>query len=132
MDQAQFFNQTIQPFPPLLPVVGKGLQDGQDVVVDRQLAENRGLLRQIADAVSGPQIHGQVGDFPVIQEHLPLVRRSESHQDVKGGCLAGSVWPQEPDNLSLTDPESDVVHNPSALVGLDQVDRFQDLHPRLS
>ena len=45
--------------------LGLGLgdfEDGADVLLDRETAENRGFLRQIADAEPRPAIHRQIGD----------------------------------------------------------------------
>src|SRR5215210_4324844 len=56
---------------PLLLGVGEvqGLEDGPQVVLHRHAAEHRRLLRQVADAALGPQVHGQLGDVLVAQRH---------------------------------------------------------------
>ena len=39
--------------------VRPGLEDGRDVVLDGELAEHRGLLRQVGDAQARAPVHGQ-------------------------------------------------------------------------
>src|SRR5215203_6769800 len=54
---------------PLLLRVGEvqRLEDGPQVVLDRHAPEHRRLLRQVADAALGPQVHGELGDVLVAQ-----------------------------------------------------------------
>ena len=50
--------------------LGLGLghfEHGADVLLDRQAAEDRGLLRQIADAEARAAIHRQIGDVLAVE-----------------------------------------------------------------
>src|SRR6266567_1660223 len=49
-----------------------------DIVLDVQAAENRGFLRQIADAEAGALIHRQMRDVVVLELDLALVCRDQS------------------------------------------------------
>ena len=50
------------------------LENRANIVFDRQAAEDRGLLRQVADPQPGAAIHGQAGDIVVVQQHAAFVR----------------------------------------------------------
>jgi hypothetical protein len=51
------------------------LQHAAHVLLDREAAEDRGLLRQVADAEPRPAIHRQVGDVVPVQGDPAIVRR---------------------------------------------------------
>jgi hypothetical protein len=103
---------------PLLLPKGEGLQDGQDVLLHRELAEDRGLLGQVAHPQAGPLVHGDLGDVPVVQEDLPPVRGDEPHHHVEGGGLPCPVGPQEPHDLPLLDLQVHAVHHLAPLIDL--------------
>ena len=48
------------------------LEHGADIVLDAQAAEDRGLLRQVADAEPGAAVHRQIGDVVAVQQHAAL------------------------------------------------------------
>jgi hypothetical protein len=43
------------------------LQHRADVLLDREAAEDRGLLRQVADAEAGAAVHRQLGDVVAVE-----------------------------------------------------------------
>ena len=51
----------------LLVAVSTHFQHGQDILLDGQAAEDRGLLRQIADAEAGALVHRQGGDVLAVE-----------------------------------------------------------------
>ena len=99
----------------------EGLEDGAQVVLHRQAAEDRGLLRQIADAALGAQEHRHVGEVDVAEQHLALVGRRQAHHHVEGSGLAGAVGAEQADHLAGADVHRNVVDHVAAAVGLAQV-----------
>ena len=67
--QVQFLQQVLQPHRALLALHPAGFQDGQDVLLDRELAEDRRFLRQVADAQPRPLVHRQPGDIAALELH---------------------------------------------------------------
>src|SRR5581483_4993272 len=112
-----------------MPGDGLRFQDRQDVLLDRQLAKNRGFLRQVADAkVTRPQVHGRVGNVLIIEQDAARIRRRQPHYHVKAGGFAGSVWAQQTYDLPLLHAETHTVHNPTPTVGLADFLGSQGVH----
>jgi hypothetical protein len=98
---------------------GRGrLEDGQDVLLHRQLAEDGRLLRQVADAAAGPLVHPQAGDVLAVRGARGRRRRDEADDHVEGRGLAGPVRAEEADHLARADPQVDPVDDRAASVGL--------------
>ena len=83
-------------------------------------AEDRGLLRQIADAFARPDIHGVVGQIDAVQGDASRIRRGESDGHIKGRGLAGAVRTKQADDLTGIDFEADASNDGAATVGLGQ------------
>ena len=72
----------------------QSLENGEDVLLDRQPAENRWLLRQVTDAFSCARIHRGVGEVFLVKQNAPGIRRRESHRHVEGRGFPRAVRPQ--------------------------------------
>ena len=88
---------------------GHRLEDGEDVFLDRQLAEDRRLLREVPDAPPGALVHRNVGHVLLIQQDLPPIRGDQADDHVEGRGLAGTVRPEQSDDLALGYVEIDLV-----------------------
>src|SRR5690606_22919237 len=77
------------------------LENRQNVLLDRQLPEDRRLLREIAYARTGPLVHGSAGQLPIIQIDLPAIRTDQSDDHVERSRLARPVRPEQPHDLAL-------------------------------
>ena len=98
---------------------------GADVVLDRQAAEDRCLLCQVAHAHLRTAVNGFIRKFRdaaliVLEENLPLVGLDEPDDHVERGRFPRSVGPEQADDFSLIHIDRDVVHHRSGLVFLDQ------------
>ncbi len=92
-------------------------QHRQDVVFDRQLAEDRRLLRQVADPeVPRPKVHRNIGDILVVDDYPAGVGGNEADNDVKAGGFSGAVGTQQADNFALFYVEADAVDDPASAV----------------
>src|ERR1035437_2869272 len=93
------------------------LQYCQDLVLDRQLAEDGWLLRKVTDPIiPGPQIHGLVGNVLPIDQNPASLGRNEPHDNVETRGLAGAVRPQQTEHFTLFYVEADRVDDPSTAV----------------
>ncbi len=130
----QFLEQGLERGVPrrVLVEVGAHLEDGPDVVLDRELAEHRGLLRQVAHAEAGPAVHRQSGQLLVVEPDAAGVAGHQSHDHVEGGGLAGAVRPEQADHLAGIDLERQVDHDLPGAIAL--AERFgpQPAHGRRS
>src|SRR5438874_743545 len=77
---------------------GPGLQDGQDVFLDRHLPEDGWLLSQIAD--SGPRslVHRSVGELDSIQQYPAFVGENQSRNKVEGCGLSRAIGAEKSHN----------------------------------
>uniref|UniRef100_A0A1I7Y9Y7 RNA polymerase beta subunit n=1 Tax=Steinernema glaseri TaxID=37863 RepID=A0A1I7Y9Y7_9BILA len=105
-----------------------GLEDRHDVVGHRQLAKDRGFLRQVADAGTCATMHGLVADVQVVDQHAALVGLYQADDHVEAGGLAGAVGAEQADDLAAVDGQADITHDLPAFVGLGQVLGFEGCH----
>src|SRR6186997_2302172 len=107
--EAELLDQPVD--APLLLGVGEvdGLEDRAQVVLGRELAEDRGLLRQVADAALRALVHRQLGDLLAAERDGPAVRRRKAHHHVERRRLAGAVRSEQADDLAGSHPDRDVV-----------------------
>ena len=99
--------------------VGLGhLEHRDDILLDRHAAENRRLLRQIAEAEDRPAVHRQLGDVLAVEEDPAAVGLHQAHHRIEAGGLAGAVRPEQADDFAAMDVERDVVKDRAAVVGL--------------
>ncbi|MCY1175799.1 hypothetical protein D9M73_160530 [compost metagenome] len=129
MADVELLQQAFQLFAAAVPVeVLAGLEDGHDVVGDRQLAEDRGFLRQVADTGASAAVHGLVADIEVVDQYAALFGLDQPDNHVEAGGLAGAVGAEQADDLAAVDGQADVAHDLPALVALGQVLGFQSRH----
>src|SRR5208337_1474222 len=73
MGYPELFHQFPRPQPALRRSQIHCLQHGQQVILHRQLAENRRLLGEITYPLTGSLIHGEVGYGFAVDKHLTFV-----------------------------------------------------------
>ncbi len=69
-----------------------------DVVGYRQLAEHRGLLRQVAEPVLRPPVHRHAGQVGRVDLDAALTAGDQPDDHVEAGGLAGTVGTQQSDD----------------------------------
>src|SRR5258708_1546130 len=84
-------------------------QHEEEVLAHRQLAEDRRLLRQVADAEPRPLVQGQAREVAVAEPNLAAVGGQQTDDAVEAGGLAGAVGPEEPDHFARRHRAGDVV-----------------------
>ena len=106
-------------------LVGLGdLEHGHDVLADGEAAEDRGLLRQIAEAEDGAAVHGQAGNVLAVEQDAAAVGLHQAHDRIEAGGLAGAVGAEQAEHLAAVDAERDVGQHRLLVVGFgDRDDR---------
>src|SRR5207245_2310488 len=105
------------------------LEDRQEILLDGELAEDRRLLREVADAHAAAPVHGQTRDLFSLEEDAAAVGRQEAHHHVERRRLPGAVRAQQADDLSTLDVERHVVDDLAALEPLHDPLRDEPFHP---
>src|SRR6185369_17288353 len=78
----------------LLALLARGLdhfEHSADVLLDGEAAEDRGFLRQIADAEPRALIHRQLGDVVAVELDRAAIGLDQAGNHVEHGGLAGAV-----------------------------------------
>src|SRR5690606_29162190 len=102
------------------------LEHQADAVGHAQLAEHRRLLRQVADAALGADVHGLGGDVGAVEDDAPGVRRHQPDDHVEAGGLAGAVRAEQADDFAGVQAQAEVAHHLARAVALAQP--FGDEH----
>ena len=93
-------------------------EDSVQVLLDGELQEHRGFLRQVADAASRPLVHRHVRDVVLAQVDPPLVGPHHPDDHVKRRRLARPVGTEKPHDLALADVQAGVIDDGALLVPL--------------
>src|SRR5262249_22748590 len=129
-------HHAVGPVPPLavgeLPAEAaaarEGLEDGEQVLLDGELAEDALFLGQVAHAQAGPAVHGQPGDVLTVEDDLAVVRGDLAGGHAEAGGLAGPVGAEQADHLARVDLVGHAVHGPPLAVNLDQPAGLEQRH----
>src|SRR5439155_6392704 len=118
----------LQPIALLFRGQRKRFQHRKQIFFAGQLAKDRGLLRKIADSAAGPEVHGEVCDFVVVEEYAAGVGPGETYEDIKCRRLACAVGAEQPNDFTLSDLQFNVVNDLTATVRLAQIDGLELQH----
>jgi hypothetical protein len=118
----KLFQQLDSPIVALLTgEIVADLQHRHQVVVNTQAAEDRGFLRQVTDTAACAGVQRQDTDIFVIDHDAPGVALNDTDHHVESGGLAGTVWPQQADDLARFHFQAHVFNDFAAFVGFRQV-----------
>ena len=96
-----------------------GLNDGEDVILDGEFAEDGRFLREVADAEAGALVHAEFGGVVAVDEDFAGGRWDEADDHVERRGLAGSVGAEEADDFAGADGDVDAVDDVTFAVGFD-------------
>src|SRR5262249_27656659 len=113
---------------PLARHVLAGLEDGHQVVLDRQLPNHAGILGQVTHASAGAEIHGQPADVASVGAALAVVGVGEPDRPSEASRLARPLGTEQAAALSLTDVVVDPADPLPASVPLLKAADLQDWH----
>src|SRR5262249_28997287 len=91
VSNSEFFQQCFKPLPPFPAREWQGFENRHNIGLNRQLAEYRCFLREIADSILSPQIHREIRDVVLSKQHRTRIRTRQSNNHVKGCRLARSI-----------------------------------------
>src|SRR5262249_24411430 len=77
------------------------LQHGADIFLNREAAEDRGLLRQIADPEPRALIHWQLRDLATVKFDAALIGLDKARDHIKHRGFAGAVGTEQSDSFAL-------------------------------
>src|SRR5690606_84327 len=100
-------------------------EHGADVALDRQAAEDRRLLGQVADPQTGAPIHRQVGDVHAIQTDRAVIGLEQPGDHIEAGGLAGAVGPEQSHRLAAPHLQVDVAQDQPRLEALAEAARLE-------
>ena len=114
MGDVEFVEQRVELVLALALVRLDHLEDRADVLLDGQAAEDRGLLRQVADAEAGAPVHRQPGDVVAVELDAAVVGLDQPGDHVEDGGLAGAVRAEQADRLAAPHIKRDALHHGAA------------------
>jgi len=91
-----------------------------DVPLDRQTAEYRCFLRQVADAEPSTTIHREIRDIAAIEADDSGIGCDQPSYDVKAGRLTRAVGSEQPYRLAALHRHVDVTQHRPPLESLSQ------------
>src|SRR5688572_20298627 len=104
------------------------LENRADIVLDGEAAEDRGLLRQIADPQPRPLIHRQRRDIEAVEIDTAAIRLDQPGDHVEHRRLAGAVRAEQADRLAAPHVEAHALDHFAATEALlDPVDGEKSL-----
>src|SRR2546423_10369561 len=105
----------------LLLAQGLCLENREDILLDRHLAEDRFLLRQITHPEPRPFVHRVIGDVVFRKNDPTAIRPDEADNHVESGCLAGAVFAEQTNDLAWPDAQIDAVDDRPPAINLDEI-----------
>ena len=118
--QTELGNQAFELLFLILAGTARHFEHGGDVVLDAHLAEHRGFLRQVADALFCPLVDRSVRNVLFVKKDAASVGHYETCRHVERRRFACSVRTEQADDFALLDVERDVVDDGALSVLLDE------------
>ena len=84
---------------------------GADILFGGEAAEDRGFLRQIADAQPGAAVHRKAGDVMAVHLDGAGIGRDQAGDHVEAGGLAGAVGTQQAHHFAAVHRQADRAHH---------------------
>src|SRR5207302_1540063 len=93
----------------------QGLENGADVLLDGELAEHGGLLRQVADPHARAAVHRLRRDVPAVEHDLAAVGTDQTGDHVEARGLPCPVGAEQAHDLALLQLHAHLVHHAATL-----------------
>jgi hypothetical protein len=104
------------------------LQNGEQIVLDRETLEDAGFLGEVSHTAPGALIHGQPTDVLPLEDDPAGIGRDHADGHSEGGGLAGAVLAEEAHDFRLVNRERNVINNLSAAVRLLESSHIEEFH----
>ena len=119
--ETELVDQRLEPVEAVFLVEAGHFHDREDVVLHAHRAEDRGFLRQIADAFLGALVHRKAGDLLFAEEDAPVVGLDQAGDHIEAGGLAGTVGAEQAHDFTLLHFDGDALDDRTLAVLLDQI-----------
>ena len=100
MRDAEFGEQFVQHDLARVVIGLDHFEHGADIVLDRKPAEDRGFLRQIAEAEPRAAIHRERRDIHAVEQDAAGIGLHEAGHQIKTCRFAGAVGAEKPDHFA--------------------------------
>ena len=97
------------------------LDDGEKILFDREVAEDRGFLREISDAEARAAVHGEACDVLAVELDIAAVGADEAGDDVEAGGFTRAVGAEQGDGFAALDREADVAQHGALFIALGEM-----------
>ena len=135
--QVELFDEGVEFLFALLFVeVFAELEDGHDVVLDGHVAENGGLLCEIAHTHLRALVHGELGEFDGLaafaaigfrgEINFPTIRLDDAHHHIESGGLSCTIGAEEAHYFALSDFDRGTFDDGAGAVFFDNVVGVED------
>ena len=99
-----------------------------DVISDREVAEDRRLLRKIAKTGPGPDVDRAIREIVPVEVHGAGITCDEADDHVEARRLARAVRPEQADDLSAAHGEAYIVDDQAVSVAFRESARGENCH----
>src|SRR5690606_24180457 len=99
--EAEFFNEKVDLFPPLLLCIRTHFENRKKIFLHSKLPEHRRFLRQVSKPFACSLVHWKRSDLFVVKKNLAFIGFNKTHDHVKGCCLTSAIGSQEPHDFTL-------------------------------
>src|SRR5205085_5266684 len=110
----EFVEQRVELALALLAARFHHFQHRADILLHGEAAEDRGFLRQIADAEPRALIHRQLGDVMAVKLDGAAVGLDQAGDHVEHRGLAGAVRTEQADRFAAADIDADAAYHLAA------------------
>ena len=94
--------------------------DGEDVFLDGEFAEDGGFLREVTDAVAGALVHGQARQVDAVEKNRAGGGRHKADDHVKRRRFARAVATEQTDDLAGAHAEADAIDDGAGTKGFNE------------
>lgn len=105
---------------------GERFEDGHDVFVGGEAAEDGRFLREVSDAHLSAFTHRYARDVLVVENDPSLCGTDDTNDHIKGGGFSGAVGTEKANNLTGVDLNVDTVDDVALIVGFDKAVGTED------
>src|SRR6185436_16783946 len=97
------------------------LQNGENILLDRELPENRGFLRQISHSQACAAVHRQAGNVALLESYGSFIRPNYTNDHIEGSGFSCAIRPEQADDFASGNLDGNSVYDPALTVFLNQL-----------
>lgn len=98
--EMKLVEKLVELIAPLLRGQGHALENGEDVIFNREVTEDRGFLGKVAHPHLSTLVHRIMGDRSAVEHDVTFIGADEACRDIESGRFARPIGAEKPDDLS--------------------------------